>query len=317
MGAILITTSSFGLFDASVLTDLEQAGHTPVLNPHGRKLTEDEVRGLIKLHSPVGILAGVEPLRRDTLELAPDLLAIARCGIGMDSVDLEAARDLGIAVSNTPDGPTRAVAELVLGSVLTLLRGIHKSDAGLRASKWTRPFGTLLFGKNVGLVGCGRVGSMTARLFEAFGCTVYGTDPAKNLGDAGEMLSLDELLARCDIVSLHLPYSPALHHYFDENRIRSLKPGALLVNTSRGGLVDEEALRAALLEGRLSGAVLDTFEKEPYDGPLTDLENVLLTAHIGSYAREARVMMEQQAVKNLLAALKAPNAQRAAGKVIA
>jgi len=317
MGAILITTSSFGVFDASVLAGLEQAGHTPVLNPHGRKLTADEVKELIKTHSPVGILAGVEPLRRDALELAPGLLAIARCGIGMDSVDLEAARDLGIPVSNTPDGPTRAVAELVLGSVLALLRGIHKSDADMRAGKWTRPFGALLFGKTVGLVGCGRVGAMTARLFGAFGCTVCGTDPAGSLGDAGEMLGLDELLARCDIVSLHVPYSPALHHYFDEGRIRSMKPGALLVNASRGGLVDEEALRAALLEGRLSGAVLDTFEKEPYDGPLAGLDNTLLTAHIGSYAREARVMMERQAVENLLAALNAPNAQRAAGKVIA
>jgi len=101
MGAILITTSSFGVFDASVLAGLEQAGHTPVLNPHGRKLTADEVKELIKTHSPVGILAGVEPLRRDALELAPGLLAIARCGIGMDSVDLEAARDLGASEIQT------------------------------------------------------------------------------------------------------------------------------------------------------------------------------------------------------------------------
>lgn len=234
MQNILITTSSFGTYDSSVIETMESAGFNLVFNPYGRKLTEAEIKDLVMQHSPVGILAGVEPLTRDVFSVAEGLKTIARCGIGMDSVDQTAAADMGISVTNTPDGPTRAVAELVLGAVLSLLRGMHTSDTSIRAGKWVRPFGELLHGKRVGLLGCGRIGSMAAGLFRAFGCEVFGSDPVNVLED-GIMLAPNELVRRCDIVSLHLPYTKQNHHIMDRAMVESMKRGSVVVNTSRGG----------------------------------------------------------------------------------
>lgn len=299
MQTILITTSSFGS-----LEKLTQNGYNVITNPYGRKLTETEVSDLITAHRPLGLLAGVEPLTEKVIKSAmPNLKIISRCGIGMDSVDLEAAKKYGIHVSNTPDAPTIPVAELTLGMMLAMLRQMHVSDAAIREGRWERPMGRLLFRKTVGIIGCGRIGSHLARLLSVFDCRVLGVDPARPQNEFLQYVELEALLAASDIVSLHLPYSSAFHHFIDANRLRIMKKGAFLVNAARGGLVDEQALLGALQAGHLDGAALDCFEQEPYQGPLKNLGNVLLTGHIGSYAKEARVMMEMQAVDNLLAAM--------------
>lgn len=141
MSTVLITTSSFGAMDDAPLTMLSEAGYTAVLNPYKRKLTEDEVLGLVKEHDPVGILAGVEPLTRNVMSQGDSLKAIARCGIGMDSVDAEAVAELGLALTNTPDAPTQAVAEITLGAILSMLRGIHHSHGEIVAGRWYVPWG--------------------------------------------------------------------------------------------------------------------------------------------------------------------------------
>lgn len=301
---ILITTSSFGKGDAAPLDILHQTGLEIVLNPYCRKLTEDEILQLMLEHKPVGILAGVEPLTGNVLDKAKELKAIARCGIGLDSVDLEAARQLGMSVTNTPDAPTLAVAELTLGMILSLLRMLHVSDAGIRDGRWERPMGALLHGKTVGIVGCGRVGSRLAGYLKALGCTVLGCDQACQCHDTIQIIDMDRLLEESDILTLHVPYCQDTHHLLDARRIEKMKPGAYFINASRGGLVDENALYKALVSGQISGAALDCFEQEPYGGPLKELQNVLLTAHIGSYAKEARIMMETQAAENLIKQLK-------------
>lgn len=302
---ILITTSSFGTYSPGMCRPLETRGFTCHLNPFGRKLTEQEVSDLIEMHSPTGIIAGVEPLTHKVLEKAENLVAISRAGIGMDAVDLEAAGEYGILVTNTPDAPTIPVAELTLGAMLALLRRLHVSDAGIRCGQWARPMGNLLYGKTVGIIGCGRIGSYLARLVTALGCNVLGFDPFISTATDGiTLVPFDILLGKSDIVSLHLPYTPENHHLIGASVIASMKKEAFLINASRGGLVDEEALFTALKSGHLAGAALDSFEQEPYHGPLTQLENVLLTGHIGSYAVEGRMMMEQQAVENLLSSLR-------------
>jgi len=266
MQTILITTSSFSQGDAGLHQRLAPFGLQPVMHPYGRKLAEQEVAALIAQHNPLGMIAGVEPLTRAVLEHAGNLKVVSRCGIGLDSIDLEAARELGIAVTNTPDAPTIAVAELALGLILGLLRSIHRSDARLRQGDWHRPMGNLLHGKTIGLIGCGRIGLYLTRLLAPFGAVVLGCDPACCQPAHCTLVGVDELLSRSDIISLHIPYSRENHHFMNRRRIGLMKPGAVLVNAARGGLVDEEALFEALASGRLGGAALDCFEQEPYSG---------------------------------------------------
>ena len=238
------------------------------------------------------------------MKSSPSLRVISRCGIGMDSVDIDAAKSLGIIVTNTPDAPTIPVAELTIGMIFGLLRQVHITDAGIRDDLWKRPMGRLLYDKTVGIIGCGRIGTRLARTLQGFNCKVLGSDPAKPKSTYFRLMNTDQLLADSDIISLHLPYSAETYHFMDANRIALMKKGAYLINASRGGLVDEDALIKALKNGHLAGAALDCFEQEPYHGPLKKLNNVLLTAHIGSYAQEGRVMMENQAADNLLSELK-------------
>jgi len=301
---ILVTTSSYGKFDPFPLQYLQGYGLNVILNPFGRKLTEDEAIELFKVHIPVGLLAGVEPITEKVLDAAVSLRAIARAGIGMDSVDLDAAEKKNITVTNTPDAPTIPVAELTLGMILGLLRKIHVSDASIRDKRWERPMGHLLYEKTVGIIGCGRIGTRLSKILNGFECSLLGCDPACATDIDMELVDLDYLLINSDIVTLHLPYSERTHHLINEDRLDSMKKGAFLVNASRGGLVDEEALYHCLHNGHIAGAALDCFEEEPYTGPLQSLDNTLLTAHIGSYAKEGRVMMEMQAAKNLISQLK-------------
>jgi len=303
MANILVTTSSFGKFDEGPVKRLRNAGGDIHLNPFGRKLTETEILDLIERYQPVGLIAGVEPLTRNVLQAAKRLKAISRCGIGMESVDLDAAEELDIRVTNTPDGPTVAVAELTIGMILSLLRKIHISDAGIRNGRWIRPMGNLLYGKTIGIIGCGRIGKCLAARLEMFGCRILGYDPAVNKSEHLEIVGMDHLIVESDIVTLHIPGGKNNCHIIDRKQIGAMKKGSFLVNTARGDLVDESALVEALQSGHIAGAALDVYEKEPYSGPLASFENVLLTGHIGSYAIEGRVMMEMQAVENLLVEL--------------
>ena len=282
---------------------LEAWGAQYRLNAQGRKLTAEEIASL--LGDVDGLVAGTEPLTREVLLRAPRLKVISRCGTGLDNVDLAAAEELGIQVRNTPDAHVDAVAELTLAAMLSALRKLPEADRSIRAGDWKKPMGRLLRGRTVGLVGLGRVGRRLIELLAPFQVDVLATDPNEDSDLAAPMgvqyVTLDELLEKSDIVSLHLPYSADVRHLINAERLGRMKSDAVLVNCARGGLVDEEALCAALREGRLGGAHLDTFESEPYAGPLCELTGLTLSSHIGSYAVEGRVQMERQAVENLIA----------------
>lgn len=298
---IVVSTSSFGKYDDRPLEMLKQAGIEYELNPHGRKLTGDE---LVKLAvGAVGLIAGTESIDKNVLRSLKDLRVISRCGVGLDNVDLQAAAKTGVKVINTPDGPTDPVVELTMGLILSALRFISLSDASTRKGLWQKRMGGLLRTKTVGIVGFGRIGRRLAVVLQAFGAKVVAHDIAAVPAAEGvEFMPLADLLARADIVTLHIPSSKK-GHLIDKQAISKMRSGAFLVNAARGGLVDEVALYDALKSGKLAGAAIDTFEKEPYRGKLTELENVVLTPHIGSYAKEARVNMEIQAVENLLKGL--------------
>ena len=307
MTDILISTSSFGKADAGPLAALESAGVHYELNPHGRQLTEVEVTQM--LAGKCGIIAGTEPLTRAVMEANPQLKVISRVGAGLDNVDRDAAAELGIVVCNTPMGPALAVAELTLALVIDVLRGISWADRRIRSGVWRKEMGNLLTGKTVGIVGFGNVGRTFASLLPPFHCSVLVYDPfvdcSKLDSASGEVActTLDDLLAASDVVSVHCVLCEETKDLLGRERIGLMKPGAVLVNTTRGGIVDEEALADALAEGRLTGAALDVFGREPYDGPLCERDNVVLTPHVGSYASEARQRMEHDAVANLLVAL--------------
>ena len=300
---VLISTSSFARHSRDPLDMLEAWGAQYRLNAQGRKLTAEEIASL--LGDVDGLVAGTEPLTREVLLRAPRLKVISRCGTGLDNVDLAAAEELGIQVRNTPDAHVDAVAELTLAAMLSALRKLPEADRSIRAGDWKKPMGRLLRGRTVGLVGLGRVGRRLIELLAPFQVDVLATDPNEDSDLAASMgvqyVTLDELLEKSDIVSLHLPYSADVRHLINAERLGRMKSDAVLVNCARGGLVDEEALCAALREGRLGGAHLDTFESEPYAGPLCELTGLTLSSHIGSYAVEGRVQMERQAVENLIA----------------
>ena len=302
---VLISTSSFNLDNFSQLSDLKNAGVEVKLNPFAARLTEDQVIELLGTDT-IGLIAGLEPLTKSVLQAAKSLKVIARVGTGLDSVDLATAKQLGITVLNTPDAPTKAVAEFTLAHILGLLRNVSQADRQIRSGVWKGLMGSLLETKTVGIVGFGRIGKRVATLLSAFGASVIISDAQVEQSDYPNV-ELDELCIKSDILSLHLPYSEATHHIINEKHLNLMKKGSYILNISRGGLVDEEALLTALKSGHLAGAALDCFEQEPYEGELSKLETVQITAHMGSYARETRDLMEREASQLLVNALHEKN----------
>ena len=293
---VAITTSSFAKDSSEPLDMLKSRGIEYVLNPHGRALSEDEA--IEVLAGCAGVAAGTEPLTERVFAALPELKVVSRCGVGMDNVDLVAAKARGIVVKNTPDGPTRAVAELTLGLAISLLREIPAMDRDIRAGIWKKRMGGLLENKKVGVIGLGRIGRATANLFQALGAQIAYSDPIVDSPDFARK-ELDSLLAWADIITVHAP--PAKDGVLlNAERLALMRPGAWLINAARGGIVDEAALVELLSRKKLAGAALDVFAQEPYAGPLAGFNNVILTPHIGSYAKEARIRMEIDTIANLL-----------------
>jgi D-3-phosphoglycerate dehydrogenase len=300
---IAVTTSTFAEHDEEPLLLLRAGNAEIVANPYRRTLTEAEAADILR--DCAGVVAGTEPLTAGVMDAAPGLKVISRCGSGLDTVDLRAAQARGIQVRNTPLAPVAAVAELTLALALDLSRRITRMDRELRAGTWKKRMGRLLAGKRVGIFGFGRIGRKVAALFTLMGCETAFHDPGVS-GDAGcKRMEADDLVAWADVVTLHCPPRPDGFPLLDAAMLERMNDGALLVNAARGGLVDETALARALRDGKLAGAALDVFAREPYppDGPLASLPNVILTPHIGAYAAETRAAMETESVRNLLAVL--------------
>lgn len=295
---VAIGTSTFAAGDPAPLERLRSAGVAVMPNPHGRKLTEEET--IAHLDGADGLIAGLEPLNRRVLASAHRLKAIARVGIGMDNVDQAAAADLGIAVSNTPDGPTEAVAEMCLTAALTLVRGLVDFNRDLHRGRWNKVMGSGLTGTVCLLVGYGRIGRRFGRLLRFLGAEILVHDPAIEAADLTEgetRVALDEGLARAEIISLHASIDRPL---LGPPEFAQIRPGAVLLNSARGVLVDEAALMDALDKGIVRRAWLDAFSEEPYAGPLTRYDQVLMTPHVSTYTRQCRKAMETAAVNNLL-----------------
>jgi len=303
---VLASPSSIGQVGGEPFDLLIANYYQIIKNPYGRKLTEDEVIELGK--DCIGIVAGVEPLTKKVMDALPYLKCISRVGAGIDNVDLAYAKQKGIIVANTPDGPTRAVAELTIAMTLSLLRKIPQADAAMKSKIWKKQIGSLLFEKHVGVIGLGRIGRLAAEMFRALGNPVIGYDlyPDKEWAASRNIQigSINDVLSKADILTLHVPGNKDKTPVVGSDEIEKMKEGSYLINIARGGVVDEEALYDALVKNKLAGAAVDVFLKEPYDGPLCSLDNVVLTPHLGSYAKEGKLKMEIEAVENLINVLK-------------
>ena len=297
---VLIAPSTFCVYDQAPLELLREKGFEIVDNPYKRRLTRVEVVELLS-SGITGIIAGLEPLDRDVLGKV-SLKVISRCGSGLSNVDLDAAKELGVQVCYTPNGPTIAVAELTIGALLALLRKISLMDADLHAGKWSKETGRQLQGKTVAIVGFGRIGRKVAQLLKGFEVNLIAVDPQLEGNVEGvEIVDLEVALKCADIISLHCSGEQEL---LSEKEFSLIKKGAFLLNVARGSLVNEQALIKALDNGKIEGAWLDTFSTEPYKGDLIKYPQVLLTPHVGSYAIEGRKTMEMEAVTNLICAFK-------------
>ena len=303
---ILVALSSFGEFDDTPVRLLDESGFEYVLNPYGRRLKSEEIIELGK--DCEGILAGLEPYDDHVLEHLPSLRCISRCGVGIDNISLKKAQQLGIIIKNTPDAPVTAVAEMTIALILDLLRKISFHNDLMKKRVWDREIGYLLNGKKVGVLGLGRIGRRVAELLIPFEAVVYGADLFPDEAWANRhgvgILNTNELIGMCDILTIHISIIEGKEFLLDKDAILSMKRGSFLVNLSRGRIIDEDALYDALKSKHLAGAALDVFTKEPYDGPLCELENIILTPHIATFTQESRVQMEVETVRNLLDSLK-------------
>lgn len=297
---VIIGPSSFAEIDKTPLKRLIAAGYEVVDNPYKRKLTKKELLDLFE-DDVVGIIAGLETLDREVLGKS-QIQVISRVGAGLSNVDLEAARDLSIQVFNTPDAPTDAVAELTIGAMLSLLRMINQMDRVLHNGTWQKKIGVQLHGKTVAIIGFGRIGRRVAELLSPFGVKILVVDPYvdENACAGYRKVTLQSALPEADIVSIH---SSGIDCIVGEREFSLMKKGGYLLNVARGGVISELSLIEAIENGTVAGAWIDTFEEEPYKGPLCAYQNVILTPHVGSYTTECRSRMEGEAVENFLKAL--------------
>lgn len=277
-----------------------------VFNPTGKPLTEEELIPLLK--DCDGYIAGLDTITENVLASCPDLKVVSRYGAGYDRVDIAAATKYGIKVTNTPGVNAQAVGELAFGLILSVARKIPYLNQETRRGNWIRSTGMELKGKTLGILGLGAIGKVVAKCAEGFGMTVLAYDPYINLSYCEEhaitSVSFEELMSRSNVVSLHLPLLDSTRHLIDKNALQRLPHGAILVNASRGGIIDEDAAYEALKSGKLGGLGLDAFETEPpTDSTLFEFDNVVATPHTGAHTKEATDNMAYNAINNLIAVL--------------
>lgn len=285
---------------------LEQAGFEVEVNTG---LPPEELAKIIPGYDGL-IVRSATKVTREVIEAAENLKAIGRAGIGLDNIDLEAARERGIKVMNTPGATSVSVAELTLGLMLALARHIPQATASLKAGKWEKKklMGSELYGKTLGIIGIGKIGREVAKRAAALGMDLVAYDPyvrEAEVRDLGlKLLPLEDLLQYSDYITIHVPLTAETEHLLGEREFFIMKDGARLVNCARGGVVDERALYDALKKGKVAGAALDVFEEEPpKDNPLLQLDNVIATPHLGASAREGQVRSAVEIAEKLIAAL--------------
>jgi D-3-phosphoglycerate dehydrogenase / 2-oxoglutarate reductase len=306
MAKILVTPRSLTKGGDPSLESLKAAGHQLVFCAAGKSPDEQELLGLVP--GCAGWLAGVEKITDAVLSRADCLKAISRNGTGVDSIDLAACERRGIAVLRAEGANARGVAELTMALMLSLLRSVSFGDSRMKSGGWERRQGTELEGRTLGVVGTGRIGKLVTKFALGMDMHVLGfdayPDPRYAPSPHFRYASFEELLGSSDIVTLHCPHTPGEKPLIDTAALARMKRGAVLVNTARGGLVDDPSILAALQDGRLAGYGVDAYEKEPPGASqLLAHDRVIATPHVGAYTAESVSRATRVAVENLLGAL--------------
>lgn len=302
---ILVTPTSFNSDTRSPARDkLDRFADEVIFNPFGRPLEAAEIGPL--LYDVDGYIAGLDHIDHQVIADAPACLkAISRYGAGYDRVDIEAAAKRGIAVTVTPGSNAEAVADLTLGLMIAVARQIPLLDREVRGGDWPRRIGIEVFQKNLGIVGLGEIGKRVAKRAKGFSMTIRVYDPLadRSFIERNGLIeaSLDELWSQSDVITLHAPLADDTREIINDDTIRRMKPGVILLNTARYELFNEAALLKGLADGTIRGLGLDVYADEPpTDHPLLRLPNVVLTPHAGSHTLEARNRMADMAVANLI-----------------
>ncbi|MGW4914124.1 C-terminal binding protein [Streptomyces sp. NPDC004270] len=289
-GAVLLTDHAWP-DDAVERSVIESAGHTLVTGP-ADPASAEVIEELVAEHRPAGILTCWAPVSATAIGTSPELRIVARLGVGLDNIAVDAATARGAWVTNVPDYCVEEVSDHAVGMVLAWTRGLTVLDREVRAGRWDPASARLrrLSSLTCGVVGYGRIGRATVRKLGAFGCRILAHDPYPPKDAPGvEMASLEDLLRRSDVVILHVPLTPGTHHLIGGEQLAAMKPGGLLVNVSRGGLVDTDAVTKALDSGQLDAVALDVLESEPQvPAELLDQPGALLTPHV-AFSSDASV----------------------------
>jgi D-3-phosphoglycerate dehydrogenase len=302
---ILVATRSFGSTSSKPWDLLTNAGCEIIKADMSQKMTEERLIDL--LQDADGAIIGVVPMSAHVMKHAPNLKVVSMHGVGVDHIDLMAAAEKGVVIANCLGVNDQSVADLTIGLMISVARDIPSVDKVVRSGGWGAHAGSELWKKTLGLVGQGRIGRGVAKRALGFEMRVLAYDPyvqAESLEQGVSLVRLDEVLQSADIVSLHAALSDETHHMIGETQLRSMKPSAYLINTSRGALVDEKALYTALVEKQIAGAALDVYDTEPpKSSPLLELENVVVTPHIGAHTRESIERVGMMAAENVLRTL--------------
>lgn len=307
LGRVLITTVFLFPGDA-VDRLLKEAGFETVYGHWDGKRTEDDLIDL--LHGIDGAIVAGDKFTPRVIQSADRLKVISRTGVGYDAIDVVAATARGIAVCSTPDVNKHSVADWTIAMILQCARKVVQNESEVRAGRWNRIEGRELWNSTLGIVGLGSIGKEVVRRAQGFGMRIVAYDPVHDKAFAMKngvtYLELEQLLLESDYVSLHTPLNSATRHLINAERLAIMKPTAYLVNTSRGGVVDQKALYEALEARRIAGAALDVFEAEPLgeDSPLRSLDNVYLSPHVGGVTSDARERSGRAAAENLLYVLR-------------
>lgn len=311
---VLTTARAFWISGEEAEESLRAAGCSVTRSPSAGPVPEQELVPLLR--DCDAVIGSSDPYTARVFAECPLLKVVSRCGVGFDSVDVPAATEAGVMVTTTPGAMSEAVADYAMALLLAVARRISEGDALMKSGGWGEYRGVLVCGKTLGIVGLGAIGREVASRAAGFGMRILVYDPivaascptpnAPGPAPAVEFVDLDELVGQSDFVSIHAPATPETRHMFDADRIGRMKPTAYLINTARGSLVDQTALLEALESGRIAGAALDVYDKEPLpaDSPLRRAPNCVLTPHNGFNALEAAQRMSVLSAENILSAMK-------------
>jgi len=300
---ILITPRSFASISKNPMEMLEEKGYEIIKNETGKLLNEKEMLILIK--DVDGIIIGIDDLNARIIKQAHNLKVISKYGVGVDNIDIKAATTQEIVVTNTPKANIDAVADLTFALMLALARRIPEADRETKAGNWKKFIGTSVWRKKLGVIGLGKIGRQVVKRARGFEMEILCYDIIQDEEFARQFgvryVDLETLLKESDYITIHIPLNNATKGIIGYKELEMINENAFLINTSRGGIIDEKALYDALKNNKIKGAALDAYEKEPPENsPLVELENIIMTSHNGAYTKEAINNMGIQAAQNLI-----------------